>query len=82
MTAATLTWRKSSRSGSNPYGNCVEVAVAVTCTRQFCDEAATTVRDEVELCAFCAAEHDWFAERYPLGLSIVSAPADAGEVAR
>jgi len=22
-----LSWRKSSRSGSNPYGNCVELAV-------------------------------------------------------
>ena len=49
------------------------VTVQVTCVRRFCDEAATTVRDDVELCAFCAAEHDWFAQRRPIGLAVVSA---------
>lgn len=60
--AATQVWRTSSWSGSDLlYGNCVEIAVAATCVRRFCDEAATTVRDEIELCGFCAAERDMIA---------------------
>lgn len=61
VAVAVPAWRKTSYSGSNPDGNCVEVAVEATCVRQFCDEAATTVRDDVELCAFCAAERDMIA---------------------
>lgn len=59
-------WRKATRSMAN--GACVEVAAVATCVREGCDEDATTVRHDVELCVFCAAERDMLAVATAVGV--------------